>query len=193
MILKEDTNKRFVTMSDSGNGKVIVDSLDIQKRDSLYIIKEQGHSDTLDNSYIGEFISKGQDFNAMDDASRNEKIFRNFSYAVFLLLPLFAVYLGFFFKRKERHYLENIIFSLHYHSFYFVMGTVILLFDRLLRGDSDTLILIIIAAIYLFVAVKRFYNFSWLSTIWRFLGLATVYGISVAMILLISIILTLFL
>ena len=49
MILKEETDKGFVTMSDSGKGKVRVDSLDIQKMDSLYIIHDGDKNDTLDN------------------------------------------------------------------------------------------------------------------------------------------------
>lgn len=192
MVLKEDTDQGFVTMTDGEQGKVRVDSVDIQKLDSLYIVNDGLETDTLDNSYVGEFLRKGQDFNSMDDAARNEKMSRTFSYAVFLLLPLFAAYLRLFFRRKDRHYLENIIFSLHYHSFYFVIGTLILLFDRLLPGDSDSLALIILAGIYLFLSVKRFYQFSWFSTILRFLGLVFVYGVSVSMILIVSIILTLF-
>jgi len=169
-----------------------VDSLKVEKSDSLYIIKSGQEADTLDNSYVGEFVKRGQDFNSLDAASRNEKISKSFSYAVFLLLPLFALYLGLFFKKKRRHYLENIIFSLHFHAFYFIAGMFFLFFDRLLPGDIDTLILISLVCIYLFFAVKRFYDFSWLATVFRFLGLIVLYSITVWIVLLASILISLF-
>lgn len=191
MILKEEPDQGLVTISDKGN-KTRVDSLKVEKSDSLYIIRSDQEADTLDNSYVGEFVKRGQDFNSLDAASRNEKISKSFSYAVFLLLPLFALYLGLFFKKKRRHYLENIIFSLHFHAFYFIAGMFFLFFDRLLPGDIDTMILISLVCIYLFFAVKRFYDFSWLATVFRFLGLIVLYSITVWIVLLASILISLF-
>jgi hypothetical protein len=135
---------------------------------------------------------RGQNFNSLDAASRNEKVSKSFSYAVFLLLPLFALYLGWFFRKKQRHYLENIIFSLHFHAFYFMAGIIALLFDRLLTGDLDNFILLILAGTYLLVAVKRFYEFPWISTVIRYLGLVVFYGVTVAVALLASILISLF-
>lgn len=191
MILKEETDLGLVTISDKGN-KTRVDSLKIEKSDSLYIIRDGQETDTLDNSYVGEFVKRGQDFNSLDAAARNEKVSKSFSYAVFLLLPLFALYLGWFFRRKKRHYLENIIFSLHFHAFYFIAGIFVLLFDRLLTGNIDNLMLLTLVGIYLLVAVKRFYAFSWLSTVIRYLGLLVLYGVTVAVVLMASIVISLF-
>jgi ribosomal protein L32 len=190
MILKEDTEKGFVTISDKGE-KTSLDSLEVEDLDSLYVIKDGDQIDTLGNSYIGELLKRGQDFNSMDDTDQNEKISRSFSYAVFFLMPLFALYLRIFFRKRSLHYLENLIFSLHYHAFYFIIGTIILLFDRLLTGDLDTLLLLILAIFYLFIALKRFYSFSWMSTAYRFFGLVLFYGLSVSVVLLVTILLTL--
>jgi hypothetical protein len=192
MILKEEADQGLVTITDSENEKIPVDSLKIEKADSLYIINHGQETDTQDNSYLGEFVMRGQNFNSLDAASRNEKVSKSFSYAVFLLLPLFALYLGWFFRKKQRHYLENIIFSLHFHAFYFIAGIIALLFDRLLTGDLDNFILLILAGTYLLVAVKRFYEFPWISTVIRYLGLVVFYGVTVAVALLASILISLF-
>lgn len=190
MFLKEETNDdSFVTFTD-GDQKIRVDSLNIEQADSLYIIKDGESSDTINNSYIGKFLQSGQDFNSMDKESQNEKISRNISYSVFLLMPLFAFYLGWLFKRKKQRYLENIIFSLHFHAFYFVVGVVFLLLDKLLTGDAETLILLISVITYLLVAAKRFYGFSWFSTSARFVGLVLIYGITVSIFLITSIIIS---
>jgi hypothetical protein len=193
MILKEDADEGYVTITDKSNNKIRVDSVNVEQVDSLFIARDGQETDTFENSNIGKFVKRGQDFNSMDKASRNEKISKSFSYAVFLLTPLFALYLGLLFKKRKKHYLENIIFSLHFHAFYFIVGVIVLLFDRLLTGDIDNIILIVLVMTYLFIAVKRFYNFSWLSTGFRFLGLVLLYGLTVAVVLLSSLILTILL
>jgi ribosomal protein L32 len=190
MFLKEEANDDgFVTFTD-GDQNLLADSLDIEQVDSLYIIKDGEYADTINNSYLGKFLQSGQDFNSMDKESQNEKISRNISYSVFLLMPLFALYLGWFFKKKKQRYLENIIFSLHFHAFYFVAGVVFLLLDKLFTGDADTLILLTSVITYLLVAAKRFYGFSWFSTSVRFVGLVLIYGITVSIFMITSIIIS---
>jgi hypothetical protein len=192
MIIKEEAGNDLVKITNSGKDNISLDSLKINKVDSLYILGDGQEADTLDNKYVGEFVKRGQDFNSLDPATRNDKLSRTFSYSVFLLLPLFALYLGWFFRIKKQRYLENIIFSLHFHAFYFIAGIVVLFFDRLLPGDTDILLLIVLTGIYLFVALRRFYKFSWFSTLFRFVGLVVLYGLTVSVVLLISILISLF-
>ncbi len=192
IILKEDPDADFFKINENNKSIQNLDSIQIEETDSLYIFRRGEEADTIDQTYVGESIKRVKDFNSMDKSTQNERLSRSFSYAVFLLTPLFALYLGLLFRKRGRHYLENIIFSLHFHAFYFVLGAFILLFDRLLTGDIDTLILLVLVIIYLFVALKRFYNFSWISTIFRFIGLLFLYGITVSIVLISSILLTLF-
>ena len=144
IIFKEAPDSNYITINEHNGGLQTLDSIDIEQADSLYILKSTDRTDTIEESNVGEFIKKGKDFKSLDQSTQNEKLSRTFSYAVFLLMPLFALYLGLFFRRKGKQYLDNIIFSLHFHAFYFVLGTVMLLFDRLLPGDIDTLILLVL-------------------------------------------------
>lgn len=192
MFLKEDYGKNDLVRFNDRNKNVLSDSVEIQQIDSLFIVQNGEEIDTIDNSYVGEFLKKSQDFNAMDTESQNEKISRNISYSVFLLMPLFALYLGWFFKRKKKHYLENIVFSLHFHAFYYVAGVLFLLLDKLITGDVDSLMLLTIVCIYLLIAIKRFYSFSWISSVIRFIGLIILYGLTVSIFLVISILISVF-
>ena len=193
MFLKEDIKQDLVRINDGNNNNIVSDSIDIQQLDSLIIIKDGESTDTIEHSLTGEFLKKGNDFNKLDPATQNERISNNMSYAVFLLLPVFAFYLGFIFRKKEMHYLQNVIFSLHFHSFYFVVGMVLLFFDRLLTGDLDSFILNLSAVLYLAVASRRFYGFSRLSTAFRLLGLIIIYGLTVIIFLLASVLFSVFL
>lgn len=190
MFLKEDIGNQDLIRIQDSDKNIINDSINIQQSDSLIIIQDGTNTDTLENSYVGEFLKKGQDFNNLDKETQNEKLSKSISYAVFLLMPLFALYLGWFFRKRRRHYLENIIFSLHFHAFFYLVGVLFLLFDKVLTGDIDTLMLNILVIVYLLLAVKKFYGFPWISTILRFLGLLLIYGLTVSIFLIASIILS---
>ena len=190
MFLKEDVRQDMVRIHDENNQNILHDSLDIVQQDSMFIIQDGEEIDTIDNSMMGEFLKKGNDFNKLDHETQNERISANMSYAVFLLLPVFALYLGFLFKRKKMHYLQNAIFSLHFHAFFFIVGSVMLFFDRILTNDLDSFILLSFSIIYLFIATRRFYKFSWISTSFRLLGLILVYGLTVIPFLLVSILIS---
>lgn len=192
MFLKEDVKQNLVRINDENNNNIVGDSVEIQQLDSLIIIQDGETTDTIEHFLSGEFLKKGNEFNKLDSASQNERISNNMSYAVFLLLPVFAFYLGFIFRKKEMHYLQNVIFSLHFHSFYFVFAMVLLFFDRLITGDLDSLILNLSAVIYLSIASKRFYEFSWVSTTFRLLGLILIYSLTVFIFLIASILISVF-
>ena len=190
MFLKENAAEQdFFTVTD-GNENLVIDSLEIEQADSLYIIGRGSETDTLNNSFIGKFLQKGKAFNNLDQESQNEKISTSISYAVFLLMPIFALYLMWFYKRKQKHYLENLIFSLHFHSFYYFLGVIFLFADKLLPGDFQFVLLNLLVLVYLVLALRKFYLFSWKSTILRFLGLIVLYGFTVSIFLIASILLS---
>jgi hypothetical protein len=78
---------------------------------------------------------------------------RIFSYAMFLLMPFFA-YLLYLFNRKS-FYIDNLIFSIHFHSFLFFVMTLYFLSTLIYQGPILLgLIIIILGVIYLHKAIK---------------------------------------
>lgn len=193
MFLKEGDGENDLVKINKNNQPVHgLDSIKIEKQDSLYILKDDVGSDTIDNAYVGEFIQKSQDFNNLDKEERNERMSKTISYSVFFLMPLFALYLGWFYSQKRRKYLENLIFSLHFHAFYFVSGAFFLMTDRILPGQMDILLHHVLVLVYLLVALRRFFEFSWFATIFRLLGLVFLYGMTVSVALVSSILISIF-
>lgn len=192
MILKEVSDKKdFVVMNSNGE-TISSDSLD------TILSKEKLEVDTKDKlkefdgveSGVKDFIKKSQKFNEMDRDEQNERISKMISYFIFLLMPLFALFLNWFYGERHRHYLENLIFSLHFHSFFFLTGTFFMLFDRIIPDPYDSYLFGIIILGYLLIALKLFYTNRWLSTIWRFTGLFFAYGFMVILIYLFSIVIS---
>ena len=126
-------------------------------------------------SLIGDFLERSQRFNELDKAEQNERVNKMVSYFIFLLTPVFASLLGLFFRKGKRHFLENLIFSLHIHAFYFLLAIFFMLIDRLIPGEFELFLLWVLLIAYLFVAVRKFYRYKSGATILRLLGLSILY------------------
>lgn len=106
---------------------------------------------------------------------------------MFVLLPLFALFTGWFYSRKKYYYVQHAIFSIHYHSFVFLLFLGVVLIDKLIFGGWAEIYLVlgadIMAFVYLVAALMGMYGQS----LWLSLGKA----IAIGLLYLVSIILTL--
>ena len=93
------------------------------------------------------------------------------SWAFFMLLPVFALVLKLVYIRRNQNYMRHLIFSIHIHSFLFIvfiLTTLIYMwFDRVLNWfsmqfegsiKSFTAIVVISIPVYIIIALKRFYG-----------------------------------
>lgn len=107
------------------------------------------------------------------------KILKYISYAFFLLLPLFALILKLIYIRRKRNYMRHLVFSIHIHSFIFLVMTTImglyLLFDESMSTLSGILFLSI--PIYIVIALKKFYGQSIGKVVLKFFALSFLYNI----------------
>lgn len=196
MFLKENSVERSYTIMNNDNGeKVNLDSLDMEifKPDSLVTNKDTVGAESSVPAFIKDFVLKAQEFNELDRDEQNERIKKMISYFIFILTPLFALLLGWFFRTRNRHYLENLIFTLHVHAFYFFIAIIFMVFDRIFPESVDDLLFIGIIITYLLLALKKFYIRKWKSTIFRLMGLGLLYGFMVMICFLFSVILSILL
>ncbi|MCK5105469.1 MAG: DUF3667 domain-containing protein, partial [Cyclobacteriaceae bacterium] len=139
MFLKEDPeSKNYVVMTTNGE-EVNLDSLDMKlfKADTLDALKDTIQDDGKIKTFIKDFVIRLKNFNQLDKDEQNERVSEMISYFIFILTPLFALLLGWFFKKRNRHYLENLIFSLHFHAFFFLTGIFFMVFDRIILEPID--------------------------------------------------------
>ena len=121
-----------------------------------------------------------------------DKVFDILPVAMFILLPVVALIFKFWYSFAKRYYVEHLIFSLHNHSFIFVLLTVILLAglaaEAAAANDFQPVATgiewLIIAAwcwipLYLLISLRVMYQQNWFLT----LGKYFVIGISYAMLL----------
>ena len=112
----------------------------------------------------------------------------NFEHSIpklmFVMLPLFAWFVFIFHSRKKFYYTQHAIFSIHIHSFVFLIFFITTLLDWLLAatkvGDVLVPLSILIAFVYFIAALRNTYNQS--------TGLSLLKGFCISIMYLISLI-----
>lgn len=106
-------------------------------------------------------------------------VLKYLSWAFFILLPLFALILKLFYIRRKQNYIRHLIFSIHLHSFLFVVLILItglrLIFDSGLSTISGFLLLSF--PVYFVIALRKFYGQGYLKTFVKFLGISALYNV----------------
>ncbi len=107
------------------------------------------------------------------------KILKYLSWAFFLLLPIFALVLKLVYIRRKQNYMRHLIFSIHIHSFIFVVLTIIVGLYLITNVNVKiiTSILIFSVPIYFILALKKFYGQSYGKVILKFLVVSFLYNI----------------
>lgn len=115
-----------------------------------------------------------------------EKILKAISFSLFLLMPLFALFLKLIYIRKNMLYVQHVIFSLHTHSMFFFILLVAQLF-YIATGHSVLLWALAGGLIYLLASMQNVYANGWGTTFFRFCMLLVLYLIASAAALAVSI------
>lgn len=93
-------------------------------------------------------------------------------YAMFFLMPYFAALLRWFYRSRKRLYGEHLLFSVHLHTFGFMVLMIGFLPLQVLHRLIDWIL-----AVYLFFALREFYGGGWVGTLWR-MGLLYVFYVA---------------
>jgi hypothetical protein len=89
---------------------------------------------------------------------------------VVLMMPALALVLQLLYVRHDHYYVEHLVFAFHYHAFAFLIISAVLIIPEIeFFNQSDnlgTLLLLGVLAIliYLFIAMKRYYQQGWIKT-----------------------------
>lgn len=99
-----------------------------------------------------------------------------FSTGMFLLMPIFGWLLYLFFHRIYPYYIEHLIFSIYFHSIAFLILSLYLIIPLITGIISLKVVFMLALFIFLLIALKQFYQFTWLKTIGYFILLNLVYN-----------------
>jgi hypothetical protein len=105
---------------------------------------------------------------------------------MFVLLPLFAWFVSWFYSRKKYYYVQHAIFTIHYHSFLFLLFMVVLLITKPITSPQAMMWIILgaylLAYVYLVAALRGMYQ----QTVW----LSALKGLTIGLLYLLAIMVT---
>lgn len=174
--------KGRASFSVSGNGNNLKFILFKRKHPKMKI-DDALDSLKVEKTFMNRFwYSRSDFFHSMlsDEEASYEymnKIISYSSIALFVMLPLFTLFLVLLYIRKKKYtYIEHLIFVFHIQTVFFILFTLFVLL-KLITNSSDTiLIFTLLFLIYLFLSMKNFYKQSYSKTLVKFVILNGVYA-----------------
>ena len=97
---------------------------------------------------------------------------------MFILMPFFGFILYLFYRSQRRNYVEHLMFSIHFHTVFFLLTIVALGVEYFFKSFEVDTWVFWIALLYLYLAMLRVYKQSLLRTFLKFLPVSFLYFLS---------------
>ncbi len=114
-------------------------------------------------------------------------IISKLSLGILFMMPFLALFLKILYFRQQHFYVEHLVFSFHFHAFLFFI-CAIFAFTTNYLPDYLTPIPIIYIFVYLFLALKRVYQQSWMKSSLSYIVLLFAYTFLLTFFMLLTII-----
>ena len=128
--------------------------------------------------YYTEAFRLKNNFEQMENGNFTEivkKILSYLSIGLFIFLPLFALSLNVFYLRKRMNYMEHLVFVFHTQTVFFLLLLISNIIG-LISNYNNVWIFLLLFLIYLFMALKKFYQQRTFKTFVKFILLNCVYS-----------------
>lgn len=89
---------------------------------------------------------------------------KGFSYMMFVLMPIFALILYIFYRKRVKYYIECLIFSIHLHSFIFMLMIIYIVSGWIIDSQYVFLAAILLMAIYFYLSLRKAFGQSRIRT-----------------------------
>ncbi|CAM1351522.1 DUF3667 domain-containing protein [Tenacibaculum crassostreae] len=86
------------------------------------------------------------------------------SIALFILLPIFTLFIKFVYIRRKFTYVEHLVFVFHTQTIFFILLTLFMFIYTINNNSNAFLIFGLAFLIYLFLAMKKFYQQGYIKT-----------------------------
>lgn len=97
------------------------------------------------------------------------------SVALFILLPFFTLFLKFFYIRRNFTYIDHLIFVFHAQTVFFMLFSIYFIL-LIFKIQPELWIFLGLFALYLYLAMRKFYKQGYIKTFFKFLLLNMSFG-----------------
>jgi hypothetical protein len=150
----------------------------IKQEELAGLSREQADS-VINARYVNGGFEKylAQQLAKMANGGENEfthSLIKCFSYAMFLMMPFFALLI--LLMNRKSYYVNALLFSIHFHSFMFLLFSIYLLANLIFRADILLPVSLILGLVYVYRSMRLIYPQGRLKALWKSLLILVVYG-----------------
>ncbi|HXV73231.1 MAG TPA: DUF3667 domain-containing protein [Sphingomonadales bacterium] len=122
--------------------------------------------------------------NAAEDPRRlNQSLNRWVPIIMGVFVPMFALFLRFFYLKRGHYLYNHLVFSLHFHTYLFLLLTFFVLAQVFLGSAVSTWMFVAAVPLYLLIALKVASGNGWIRSFFKFLVIAFFYVIGFSVML----------
>ena len=192
---KDSTKSKVPGTISFGGGTRLDKFIAFQKKHKKMPIDEALDSLKYEKTFFNRFVyNRGKVANSfVDEKDAREQFFNQLlsygSIALFVFLPIFTLFLKFFYIRRKYTYVDHLIFVFHTQTVFFMLLTIYYIIE-LFGLKTDVWIYMLLFLVYLFIAMRKFYQQGYFKTFVKFSMLNMAYfiisSIGVTIVLLVS-------
>lgn len=138
-----------------------------------------GYKNTFwNNFYYKEIITSNKNWEKYSADGGKEYINKLFSYlsiSLFVFLPIFTLFLMLLYIRRNFSYMEHLVFVFNTQTVFFLLLLIFYLLSFMVNMNNTAWIFVVVFLIYLFKAMRYFYDQSRSKTILKYLILNSFY------------------
>lgn len=173
--------KMFVPLSDADESSTLGGEIFGDTIEEIRIEAEQAQlaGDEFETKALGfaESVLNGLRRAVADPGRLNGALNDALPWAMVFLLPVFAMLLRIFYWGREHRAVKQLIFSLHFHSYIFLMLTFLIIAQAVWGGVVSGWMFLAAVPLYLFLALKVASRQGWFRTFFKFLFVGFFYMI----------------
>jgi len=134
--------------------KVYVVQLSNEEREQLQELVKRGNVE----GWIGKIQVQQSIKLNKDGKSFILFLIKNMLWMAIVMMAALALTLKLLYIRRKRYLIEHLVFAFHYHSFSFIIFSVAILLGEWIDSESFIGFSFLAVMIYLFIAMRRFYQ-----------------------------------
>ncbi|HZH69230.1 MAG TPA: DUF3667 domain-containing protein [Flavobacteriaceae bacterium] len=135
-----------------------------------------GHHSTTTNLWLYKKVAD-IDFFRKNPSFATDYFLSKLPFVIFFFIPVFAFCIKLVYIRRDFTYMEHLLFAFHVQSFFFVLMILASFFDFIFITDVFISIFLFAFCLYLYKAMRNFYEQGRFKTIVKFMILNTLFSI----------------
>ena len=104
-----------------------------------------------------------------------DRVLSRISVALFFLLPIFTLVVSLLYIRRKYNYTENLVFVFHIQTVFFLLLLIFMIVNRFANSSTGFFIFLITFMVYLYLAMRKFYEQGWFKTFIKYMLLNTAF------------------